>query len=137
MQTLAKINGAVLSQKSNNDGMSAMPDEFAGMYQAGFESGYEQGREAGYRQGLGESIAAVHQGPKNGAATKKAIEGKPAPKLGPRRMLLGMPCARCRVYLLNDETHCPCCKRAVKNDVALDTDSATLKERDLPSSSSA
>ena len=89
---------------------AVMPGEFAGMYQAGFDAGYEQGREAGYRQGLRESIAAVQQGPNNGAA-KAAIESKPAPKVGPRRMLLGMPCKNCRVYLLSDETHCPCCKQ--------------------------
>ena len=89
-----------------------MPGEFAGMYQAGFEAGYEQGREAGYRQGLAESIAAVQQGP-NGAAIKAAV-GKTAPKVRPRRMLLGMPCPNCRVYLLGNETCCPCCKRPAK-----------------------
>jgi hypothetical protein len=26
-------------------------------------------------------------------------------------MLLGMPCASCRVYLLSDETHCSCLKQ--------------------------
>jgi hypothetical protein len=100
-------------QVSQGDGDHAvMPGEFAGMYQAGFEAGYDQGREAGYRQGLAESIAAVQQGP-NGAAIKTAV-GKPAPKVGPRRMLLGMPCPNCRVYLLSDETNCPCCKRPAK-----------------------
>src|SRR6266581_1922811 len=104
------------------------PGEFAGMYHAGFESGYKRGKEAGYRQGFNEGTAAVQQGPNNGAATKTAVEGKPVPKVGPpldpttrkarvsgapRRMLLGMPCVRCRVYLLSEETHCPCCKQAV------------------------
>jgi hypothetical protein len=84
------------------------------MYQAGFEAGYKRGREVGYRQGFSEGYAAVHQGPTNGAAVQSAIEGKPAPKNGPRRMLLGMPCVRCRVYLLTGETHCPCCKQPVK-----------------------
>jgi hypothetical protein len=108
---------------------AAMPGEFAGMYQVGFEAGYEQGREAGYQQGFGEGRAAVQQGPSNGAATKQAIDGKPAPEVGPRldpvaekarvtggprRMLLGMPCQRCRVYLLSDETCCPCCKQPVR-----------------------
>ncbi len=114
MQTVEKTNGSALPQNSNGDGVSSMPGEFEGMYQAGFESGYEEGREAGYRQGLGESIAAVHQGPNNRAATKTAPEGKPTPKLGPRRMLLGMPCTTCRVYLLSDEIHCPCCKQPVR-----------------------
>jgi hypothetical protein len=88
-----------------------MPGEFAGMYQAGFEAGYREGREAGYRQGFREDMAAAQQGPSNGAVTKSVIEGKPVPKVGPRRMLLGMPCERCRVYLLSDETSCPCCKQ--------------------------
>jgi hypothetical protein len=98
---------------SQADDHAAMPGEFAGMYQAGFESGYKRGREAGYRQGFNEGTAAVHQDPNNGAGIKIALEGKPAPKVGPRRMLLGMPCVRCRVYLLSDETYCPCCKQAV------------------------
>ena len=88
-----------------------MPGEFAGMYQAGFDAGYKSGKEAGYRESFNESRAAVHQGP-NGVAIKAAVAGKPAPKLGPRRMLLGMPCERCRVYLLSEETHCPWCKQA-------------------------
>ncbi len=90
---------------------AVMPGEFAGMYQAGFEAGYKTGKEAGYRQGFNEGTAAVHQGPNNGGAINTALEGKPAPKLGPRRMLLGMPCVRCRVYLLSEEAHCPCCKQ--------------------------
>ena len=90
------------------------PGEFAGMYHAGFESGYKRGKEAGYRQGFNEGTAAVQQGANNGAATKTAVEGKPAPKVGPRRMLLGMPCVRCRVYLLSEETHCPCCKQPMR-----------------------
>lgn len=107
------------------DDDAVMPGEFAGMYQAGFEAGYSKGKEAGHQQGFAEGYAAVHQGP-NGAAfgpgaqkahasvgPKTAIEGKPAPKHGPRRMLLGMPCRVCRVYLMNDETHCPCCKQPV------------------------
>ncbi len=54
----------------------------------------------------------ISQGDDHGVKT--AVEGKPAPKVGPRRMLLGMPCVRCRVYLLSEETHCPCCKQAVR-----------------------
>jgi hypothetical protein len=125
---------------SQSDDRGVMPGEFAGMYQAGFESGYKRGKEAGYRQGFNEGTAAppqhpksarvgdpeVHQGPNNEAATKTAVEGKPAPKVGPlldpttrkprvsgapRGVLLGMPCVSCRAYLLSDETHCPCCKQ--------------------------
>jgi hypothetical protein len=114
MKTIEKTNGTALAQEINGDGISSMPGEFAGMYQAGFESGYSSGREAGYRQGLNEGIAAVHQGPSKGAVLATVQEGRPAPKGGPRRMLLGMPCAKCRVYLLSGETHCPCCKQAAR-----------------------
>jgi hypothetical protein len=97
-------------QKHGED-HAVMPGEFAGMYQTGFDAGYQQGREAGHRQGFREGIATVQQGPDNGAAVKSVVEGKPAPRVGPRRMLLGMPCKSCRVYLLSDETCCPCCKQ--------------------------
>lgn len=93
------------------DNRGVIPGEFAGLYQAGFDDGYRRGRETGYQQGFREGYAAVHQGPNNGAAVMSAPEGKPASKTGPRRMLLGMPCVRCRVYLLADETCCPCCKQ--------------------------
>jgi hypothetical protein len=114
MQTIEKTNGSALAQNSNGDGVSSMPGEFAGMYQAGFESGYSNGREAGYRQGFREGFAAVHQGQAKDAAGATASAAKTALKGGPRRMLLGMPCARCRVYLLSEETHCPCCKQPAR-----------------------
>jgi hypothetical protein len=128
MKTNEKIDTALpLSPTiSQADDHAAMPGEFAGMFQAGFESGYRSGREAGYQKGFVEGYAAVHQTPNNGAAldldTRKArapgamqaVEGKSAPKVGPRRMLLGMPCKTCRVYLMSDETHCPSCKQPVR-----------------------
>jgi hypothetical protein len=113
MKTIEKTNSAVLAESSNGDGVSSMPGEFAGMYQAGFESGYSSGREAGYRQGFNEGIAAVHQEHAKDVEGATASAAKTALKGGPRRMLLGMPCAKCRVYLLSGETHCPCCKRTV------------------------
>src|SRR5947207_8261894 len=96
-------------QVSRGDDHALMPGEFAGLYQAGFEAGYQSGSEAGYQQVFKESIAAVHQGP-NRASEATAVKGKPAPKNGPRRMLLGMPCKNCRMYLMSNE-HCPCCKQ--------------------------
>ena len=95
--------------QTHPDDQALMPGEFAGMYQSGFESGYERGHETGYHKGFIAGMAAVRQGPNNGATS--VVEGKPAPKAGPRRMLLGMPCAKCRVYLMSDETQCPCCKQ--------------------------
>ena len=91
---------------SKGDGLiSSMPEAFAGIYQAGFESGYSSGREAGFREGY----AAAHQGPTNGAAVTSAADTKTAPKRGPRRMLLGMPCPKCGIYLYSEETNCPRC----------------------------
>ena len=98
---------------SHGEDHAVMPGEFAGMYQAGFDAGYKSGKQAGYRQGFNESTTAVQQGVDNGAALQSAVKGKPAARNGPLRMLLGMPCVRCRVYLLSEETHCPCCKQAV------------------------
>jgi len=120
-----------------------MPAEFAGMYQAGFEAGYRSGREAGYQQGLSDGFRSKTESATQPAAIEKTVEsdmhklgaavthfpveGQPATKHGPldpdtrklrvpgppRRMLLGMPCKTCRVYLMSDETHCPCCKQPV------------------------
>src|SRR5437016_7288358 len=91
---------------SKGDGLiSSMPEAFAGIYQAGFESGFSSGREAGFREGY----AAAHQGPNNGAAVTSAADAKTAPKGGPRRLLLGMPCQKCGIYLRSVETHCPSC----------------------------
>src|SRR2546428_7133141 len=91
--------------QGNGDDHAVMPGEFAGMYQAGFESGYNRGREAGYRQGFSEGYAAIHQGHAKDAAGATASAAKTVLKVGPRRMLLGMPCVSCRVYLMSEETH--------------------------------
>ena len=130
-----------MSELSCDPAHALMPAEFAGMYQSGFEAGYKSGREAGYQQGFHDGFsskrefagqpAAIDETP-NGDAQKRVavtplpVEGQPATKNGPldpdtrkrvpgppRRMLLGMPCKHCRVYLMSDETHCPCCKQKV------------------------
>lgn len=88
-----------------------MPSGFGDLYHEGLEAGYKAGHEAGYEKGFVAGMAAVRQGPLNGAAPTAAVEGKPAPKTGPRRMLIGMPCKRCRVYLLSDDACCPCCRQ--------------------------
>ena len=120
-------------------GDELMPAEFAGMYQSGFEAGYKSGREAGYQQGFNDGHSSNREFAGQTAAIDKTlddvpkahvavtplpVEGQPAPKHGPldpdtrkrvpgppRRMLLGMPCKQCRVYLMSDEKHCPCCKQ--------------------------
>lgn len=118
MKTTEKIDIAMplspqISQEHGED-HAIMPGEFAGMYQTGFEAGYKRGRDAGYQQGLGESIAAIQHGPSNKAVTKAAVESETALKVGSRRMLLGMPCKRCRIYLYSGETQCPGCKQPAK-----------------------
>ena len=93
---------------SKGDGISTISEAFSGGYQVGFESGYDSGRDAGFRHGFEEGYAAAHKGP-SGAAVTSAVEVKTAPKGGPRRMLLGMPCHKCGIYLRSEETHCPSC----------------------------
>ena len=111
MKTNEKIDTALplAMPVSKGDGLSSMPEAFAGVFQAGFEAGYNSGRDAGYQKGFGEGYAAAHQGPTNGAAVTSAADAKTAPKRGPRRMLLGMPCAKCGIYLYSEETNCPGC----------------------------
>ena len=119
------------------DAHALMPGEFAGMYQAGFEAGYKSGREAGYQQGFNDGFnskrefasqpAAMNEKPNGGAheriaVTPLPVEGQPATKHGPldpdtrnrvpgppRRMLLGLPCAKCRCCFFAEETRCPLC----------------------------
>ena len=91
----------------NQDEPSPIPGKFLGQYRAGYEAGFVGGHEAGFKEGY----AAAHQGPTNGAAGTSAAETKTVPKGGLRRMLLGMPCPKCRVYLHDGETHCPSCGR--------------------------
>ncbi len=103
MQALEKSRGATMAKNSNGDSVSSIPGEFAGTYQAGYEAGYATGKEAGFRQGS----ASAHQGSTTGAAATVGEAGT-ASKRG-SRMLLGMPCVKCRIYLYSEETHCPGC----------------------------
>ena len=142
MKTTDKSDIALpLTTAPQADNHVLMPGEFAGMYQAGFEAGFRSGMEAGYQQGLSDGFrsktefagqpAAIEEtldgdAHHRAAVTPFPVEGQPATKYGPldpdtrkrvpgppRRMLLGMPCKHCRVYLMSDETHCPCCKQKV------------------------
>jgi hypothetical protein len=45
-----------LTQRTNGQGVGSMPEEFAGLYQAGYETGFASGHEAGYRRGRDRSI---------------------------------------------------------------------------------
>jgi hypothetical protein len=92
-----------------SNGHWAAEEELDAAYRAGYEAGHASGRESGYRQGFEEGYAAAHKGP-NGAAVTSAAEAAPAPKRGPRRMLLSLSCANCGAYFPSDETHCSACK---------------------------
>jgi hypothetical protein len=96
------------------DVASSMPEAFVGVFLVGFEAGYSIGNDTGYRNGFAEGYAAAHKDAPVISAVTTAFEGKPAPKHGPRRMLLGMPCPKCKVYLHTDETNCPSCKQRVE-----------------------
>ena len=100
---IAVSHGA--ASDGNQDELSPIPGEFLGPYRAGYEAGFISGPDAGFREGY----AAAHQGPNNGAAVTSAADAKTAPKGGPRRLLLGMPCQKCGIYLRSVETHCPSC----------------------------
>jgi hypothetical protein len=93
-----------------------MPEAFAGMYQTGYNDGYTSGQESGYRKGFEEGYAAAHKGP-NGAVIAVA-ETVSAPKRGPRRMLLGLPCPNCGAYFPSDVTDCPACRLPQKRTPA-------------------
>jgi len=75
--------------------------EFAGLYRAGYEAGYASGHEIGFKEGY---AAVQHRG-----AVTPVSGGKTASGPGPRRMLLGMPCPKCRIYLHAGESTCPSC----------------------------
>jgi rubrerythrin len=110
MKAKENTNGSgTLAQGSNGHDLSPMPEGFGALYQAAYESGYAKGREAGHRQGFTESYAAAHQDVQQSAAVASAFEGKTAQKREPRRVLLGMPCEKCGVYLHSDEAYCPSC----------------------------
>src|SRR5438552_1183828 len=92
----------------HGDDGSAMPEAFGGMYQAGYDEGYASGKEAGFRRGFEEGYAAAHQR-EDDAAVISSAAGAPAPKRGPRRLLVGLPCTNCGAYFDRDETHCTAC----------------------------
>ena len=111
MRKTDKSNGsdALAHQMAHGDSASTMPEVFAGMYQTSYNDGYTSGQESGFRKGFEEGYAAAHKGP-NGAAVMSAAEEAAAPKRGPRRLLVGLPCGNCGAYFDRDETHCTACK---------------------------
>jgi len=111
MRRTEKPNGSdtLAEPVLNTDTNSAMPDAFGGMYQSGYDAGYAAGKEAGFCKGFKEGYAAAHAGP-SGAAVTPSMDGASAPKRGPRRLLVGLPCANCGAYFDRNETHCTACR---------------------------
>jgi hypothetical protein len=105
-------NGGVTN--ANQDELSPMPEEFAGLYQAGYEAGLASGRESGYRQGY---QAGFGNGRKQGgdgriapAATGENAPEKPVGETRagvPKVRLFGLPCAKCKRFFYSDEERCP------------------------------
>lgn len=117
MKTSEKTNGgqaveATLAQPANGHGVSPMPDEFAGLYQAGYEAGFASGRESGYRQGYQAGFGdGRRQGDVGSTAAPAAVENAPGNVAGMgKARLFGLPCTKCRRWMYSDETRCPYCK---------------------------
>jgi len=112
MKTGEKTNGNGMAGHMSGDGVSHMPEQFAGLYQAGYEAAFASGHEAGYRQGLEagrlEGRVAVHQN-ENGSNAAAAAPGSNAVGISQSR-LFGLPCTKCRRLLYSDEVGCPYCK---------------------------
>ena len=111
---------------------------FEAGYKSGREAGYQQGFNDGSSSNRGFSgqpaalqgaseVTPIDDARERVAVTPFPVEGQPATRHRPlepdtrngvpgrpRRTLLGMPCKHCRVYLMSDEKHCPCCKQKVE-----------------------
>jgi hypothetical protein len=113
MQTLEKTNGSALTQHSNGDGLSSVPNEFMELYQASYQAGYASGREAGFRQGY---QAGYGDGRGQGTSSAPAAAEKHAAGI-PKTRLFGLPCSHCRRFFFSDEARCPYCKTAVSSEL--------------------
>ncbi len=112
MKTIEKTNGTALPQDCDGEGLIPMPEEFAGLYQAGYEAGFASGRESGYRQGYEAGFGdGRRQDDAGSAAAAAAVENAPevVAEMGKSR-LFGLPCTKCRRLMYSDETRCAYCK---------------------------
>jgi hypothetical protein len=112
MHTIERTNGSAVTQNSNGDGVIPMPEEFAGLYQAGYEAGFASGRDAGFRQGYQAGFGdGRRQDDAGSAAAAAAVENgsENVAAMGKVR-LFGLPCTKCRRLMFSDETRCPYCK---------------------------
>ena len=112
MKTIEKTNGTSLPQDCDSDGLIRMPEEFAGLYQAGYEAGYAGGRESGYRQGYEAGFwDGRRQGDAGSTAAPAAVQNT-AERVArtAKSRLFGLPCTKCRRLMYSDETRCAYCK---------------------------
>ncbi len=109
MKTIEKTNGTALPQDCDGDGLIRMPEEFAGLYQEGYEAGFASGRESGYRQGY-EAGFGDDRRQRNDVAAPAAVENAPENAALTKSRLFGLPCTKCRRLMYSDETRCAYCK---------------------------
>ena len=102
----------------NQDELSALPEEFSGMYRACYEAGHVSGWEAGFRQGYEAGFGdGRRQGDNGSTAAPAAVEnivgnsevGNNASGMRKPR-LFGLPCANCGSFFYSDEAQCPRCQ---------------------------
>jgi hypothetical protein len=102
----------------NQDELSALPEEFSGMYRACYEAGHGSGWEMGFRQGYQAGFGdGRRQGDIGGTAAPAAVEnivGNSEVRNSASGMrkprLFGLPCAKCRRWFFSDEARCPGCQ---------------------------
>jgi hypothetical protein len=107
----------------NQDDLSALPEEFSGLYRACYEAGHAGGWEAGYRQGYEAGFGdGRRQGDAGSTAAPAAVEnntgnsesengGAGNGASGRRKArLFGLPCTNCGSFFYSDEAQCPRCQ---------------------------
>jgi hypothetical protein len=109
MHTIEKTNGTALPQDCDGDRAIGMPEEFAGVHQAGYETGLASGRESGYRQGY-EAGFGDGRRQRNDVAAPAAVENAPENAAVTKSRLFGLPCTKCRRLMYSNETRCAYCK---------------------------
>lgn len=106
----------------DEDELSALPEEFGGMYRASYEAGHVSAWEVGYRQGYEAGFGdGRRQGENGSTAAPAAVENNAGNREvgngeagnganGMRKVrLFGLPCTNCRKWFFSDEACCPRC----------------------------
>jgi hypothetical protein len=107
--TLALPLSSQVSQGHGED-HAVMPEEFAGIYQAGYETGLASGWESGYRKGY-EAGFGDSRSQRTDVGAPSAVENVPQTVAGMvKARLFGLPCIKCRRWMYSDEARCAYCK---------------------------